>query len=61
MTPDVYIGLGLVLLALICWSIYRKDRDERRRLYLLEVDAEALRREYLRAQLYQAALLDRRD
>ena len=37
------------------------DCAERRRQYALAVEAEALRREILRAQLYQDAMLDRRD
>ena len=61
MNPDGYIAIGLTLLALIFWAFYRLDRAERRRQYRLAVDAEMLRRENLRAQLYQAALLDRRD
>ena len=61
MNHDGYIAIGLTLLALIFWAFYRLDRAERRRQYRLAVEAEALRREILRAQLYQDAMLDRRD
>jgi hypothetical protein len=56
------IAIALALLALICWAIYQDgSRSERRRQYWLAVEAEALRRENLRAERYNAALLDRRD
>ena len=61
MNPNGYIAIGLALLALIFWAIYRMERSERGRQYWLAVEAEALRRENLRAQLYQDAMLDRRD
>jgi hypothetical protein len=61
MNPYGYIAIGLALLALIFLAFYRLDRAERRRQYRLAVEAEALRRENLRAELYNAALLDRRD
>ena len=59
MNPYGYIAIGLALLALIFLAIY--VCAERRRQYALAVEAEALRREILRAQLYQDAMLDRRD
>lgn len=52
---------GIVILALLLWLIYRLDRAERRREYWLAVEAEALRRENLRAERFKAAQLDRRD
>jgi uncharacterized membrane protein YsdA (DUF1294 family) len=58
---NIYIAIGLALLALICWAIYRLDRSERARQYWLMVEAEALRREKLRAELYNEAVKDRRD
>ena len=58
MNPYGYIAIGLALLALIFLAIYAMDCAERRRQ---AVEAEALRREILRAQLYQDAMLDRRD
>ena len=61
MNPYGYIAIGLALLALIFWAIYVMDCAERRRQYALAVEAEALRREIMRAQLYQDAMLDRRD
>ena len=61
MNPYCYIAIGLALLALIFWAFWRLDRSERSRQYWLAVEAEALRRENLRAELYNAALLDRRD
>ncbi len=61
MNPDGYIAIGLALLALIFWAFWRLNCAERRRQYALAVEAEALRREILRAQLYQDAMLDRRD
>ena len=61
MNPYGYIAIGLALLALIFLAIYVMDCAERRQQYALAVEAEALRRESLRAQLYQDAMLDRRD
>ncbi len=61
MNPYGYIAIGLALLALIFLAISVMDCAERRRQYALAVEAEALRREILRAQLYQDAMLDRRD
>ena len=61
MNPYGYIAIGLALLALIFLAICVMDRAERKRQYALAVEAEALRREILRAQLYQDAMLDRRD
>ena len=61
MNPYGYIAIGLALLAPIFLAIYAMDCAERRRQYALAVEAEALRREILRAQLYQDAMLDRRD
>ena len=61
MNPYGYIAIGLALLALIFLAFCVMDRSERRRQYALAVEAEALRREILRAQLYQDAMLDRRD
>ena len=61
MNPYGYIAIGLALLALIFWAFWRLDRSERGRQYWLAVEAEALRRENLRAELYNAAPLDRRD
>ena len=61
MNPYGYIAIGLALLELIFLAIYVMDRAERKRQYALAVEAEALRREILRAQLYQDAMLDRRD
>ena len=58
MNPYGYIAIGLALLALIFLAIYVMGCAERRRQ---AVEAEALRREILRAQLYQDAMLDRRD
>ena len=55
------IAIGLALLALIFWAIYRMERSERGRQYWLAVEAEALRRENLRAELYNDAVRDRRD
>jgi hypothetical protein len=58
---NIYIAIGLALLALICWEFYRLGRSERARQYWLMVEAEALRRENLRAKLYNDAVKDRRD
>ena len=61
MNPYGYIAIGLALLALIFWAFWRLDRSERSRQNWLALEAEALRREILRAQLYQDDMLDRRD
>jgi hypothetical protein len=56
-----YIAIGLALLALIFWAIYRMERSKRGRQYWLAVEAEALRRENLAAERFNEAQLDRRD
>jgi hypothetical protein len=61
MNPDGYIAIGLVILALIFCAFWRMDRSERARQYWIAVEAEALRRENLRAELYNDAVRDRRD
>jgi hypothetical protein len=59
--PEGYIAIGLAFLTLIFWAFYRMERSERRRQYWLAVEAEALRRENLRTNLYNEAVRDRRD
>ena len=61
MNHDGYIAIGLALLALIFCAFWRLDRSERARQYWMAVEAEALRRENLRAELYNDAVRDRRD
>ena len=61
MNPDGYIAIGLEILALTFCAFWRLDRSERARQYWMAVEAEALRRENLRAELYNDAVRDRRD
>jgi hypothetical protein len=61
MNPDGYIAIGLVILALIFCAFWRLEHSEHARQYWMAVEAEALRRENLRAELYNDAVRDRRD
>jgi uncharacterized protein YfaA (DUF2138 family) len=61
LNPYGYIAIGLAILALICWAIWRLDRSERGRQYWLAIEAETLRRENLRVERFKVAQLDRRD